>query len=45
MELDLWEKVIERIKDDFRFNDDTAIYEMLQHIPKDVLINYLPEDE
>jgi len=43
--MDLWEKVIEQIKDDFNVGDETALYEMLQRVPKDVLINYLPEEE
>jgi len=43
--MDLWEKVIEQIKDDFSVGDETALYEMLQRVPKDVLINYLPEEE
>jgi len=44
--MDIWEKVIEQIKDDINFNiDETAIYEMLQQVPKDVLIAYLPEED
>ena len=42
--MDLWEKVIEQIKDDINVRDVTAIYEMLQQVPKDVLIAYLPEE-
>ena len=44
MALDIWEKVIEQIKSDLNVHDETAIYEMLQQVPKDVLIAYLPED-
>ena len=43
--MDLWEKVIEQIKDDFKIGDESALYEMLQRVPKDVLINYLPEED
>ena len=44
--MDIWEKVIEQIKDDINLHlDETAIYEMLQQVPKDVLIAYLPEEE
>jgi hypothetical protein len=37
--------VIEQIKDDINDGDVTAIYEMLQQVPKDVLIAYLPEEK
>jgi hypothetical protein len=43
--MDLWEKVIEQIKDDLNVGDETALYEMLQRVPKDVLIAFLPEEE
>jgi len=43
--MDLWEKVIEQIKDDFKIGDESALYEMLQRVPKDVLINYLSEED
>ena len=43
--MDLWEKVIEQIKTDLNDHDETAIYEMLQRCPKDVLIGFLPESE
>jgi hypothetical protein len=43
--MDIWEKVIEQIKDDLNDRDETALYEMLQRIPKDVLIAYLPEED
>jgi hypothetical protein len=42
--MDIWEKVIEQIKDDLNDHDETAIYAMLQQVPKDVLIAYLPEE-
>ena len=44
--MDIWEKVIEQIKDDINLHlDETALYEMLQQVPKDVLIAYLPEED
>ena len=43
--MDLWEKVIEQIKTDLNDHDETAIYAMLQQVPKDVLIRFLPESE
>mgnify|MGYP001160304986 FL=1 len=42
--MDIWQKVIDQIKADQRLGDTSALYEMLQRVPKDVLINYLPED-
>jgi len=41
---DIWEMVIEQIKDDLNDRDETAIYEMLQKVPMDVLIGFLPEE-
>ncbi len=43
--MDIWDKVIDQIKNDIDDGDVTAIYEMLQSVPKDVLIAYLPEEE
>jgi hypothetical protein len=43
--MDLWDKVCEQIERDVNDGDVTAIYEMLQQVPKDVLIAYLPEEE
>jgi hypothetical protein len=43
--LDIWERVIEQIKEDFDSKDETAIYEMLQSVPKEVLSAYLPEED
>jgi hypothetical protein len=43
--MDLWEKVIEQIRADFYVQDASALYEMLQKVPKDVLIGYLPEED
>ena len=42
--MDLWDEVIEQIENDIEDRDTTALYEMLQRVPKDVLIAYLPED-
>ena len=43
--LDIWERVIEQIKEDFEAKDETAIYEMLQSVPRSVLSAYLPEQD
>jgi len=47
MALDLWDKVCEQIEKDVNdpLNDLQALYLMLQRVPKDVLIAYLPESE
>ena len=42
--MDLWDEVIHQIENDLEDRDTTALYEMLQRVPKDVLIAYLPED-
>ena len=42
--MDLWDEVIHQIENDLEDRDTTALYEMLQQVPKDVLIAYLPED-
>ena len=42
--MDLWDKVINQIQMDIDMEDVTALYEMLQRVPKDVLIAYLPEE-
>ena len=43
--MDIWDKVIEQIENDMIDGDVTALYEMLQQVPKDVLIAYLPEHD
>jgi hypothetical protein len=45
--MDIWDKVCDQIERDVNdpLNDMTALYEMLQCVPKDVLIAYLPESE
>ena len=42
--MDLWDEVIHQIENDLEDRDTTALYEMLQRVPKDVLIAYLPEE-
>ena len=42
--MDLWDEVIHQIENDLEDQDTTALYEMLQRVPKDVLIAYLPEE-
>ena len=41
--MDIWESVIEQIKTDLEACDETAIYEMLQSVPRENLRAYLPE--
>ena len=43
--MDIWDTVIDQIKDDIINGDVTAIYEMLKQVPPVVLIAYLPEQE
>jgi|TARA_B110000263_G_scaffold223075_1_gene212581 hypothetical protein len=43
--MDIWESVIEQIKTDLEACDETAIYEMLQSVPRENLRAYLPEGE
>ena len=42
--MDLWDEVIHQIENDLEDRDTTALYEMLQRVPKDVQIAYLPEE-
>jgi len=42
--MDLWDEVIHQIGNDLEDRDTTALYEMLQRVPKDILIAYLPEE-
>ena len=42
--MDLWDEVIHQIEDDLEDKDTTALYAMLQRVPKDILIAYLPEE-
>ena len=43
--MDIWESVIEQIKQDLEVCDETAIYEMLQSVPREILRAYLPEED
>jgi hypothetical protein len=41
---DLIEAAVDTIINDVRMGDFTAIYELLDRVPEDVLIAFLPED-
>ena len=43
--MDLWDRVIEQLRKDIEEGEVMPMYEMLQRVPKDVLIAYLPEEE
>ena len=43
--MDIWDKVVEQVRKDVWAGEVEALYEMLQRVPKDVLIAYLPEEE
>lgn len=47
MAVDIWDRVCEQIERDVNdpLNDLQALYLMLQSVPKDVLISYLPETD
>ena len=47
MAVDIWDRVCEQIERDVNdpLNDLQALYLMLQSVPKDVLISYLPESQ
>jgi len=42
---ELIDLVIEQIKKDFEVGDYTAVFELLEFIPRENLIAYLPEEE
>ena len=42
---DLIEAAVETIINDCRVGDFTAIYELLDRVPEDVLANFLPEEK
>jgi hypothetical protein len=44
MEDPIIEAVIEQMKEDFAMQDVTAIYELLEFLPKKNLLGYLPEE-
>ena len=43
--IDLIDKVIQQIKNDFELGDYTALVELLEAVPNTSLIAYLPEEE
>ena len=45
MEDPIIEAVIEQMRKDFEMGDTTAIYELLEFLPKKNLLGYLPEEE
>tara|TARA_B100000902_G_scaffold234114_1_gene221966 strand:+ start:951 stop:1130 length:180 start_codon:yes stop_codon:yes gene_type:complete len=45
MNEDLWEKVFEQITEDVEYGDFTALFEILNRLPANVLIGYLDEDK
>jgi hypothetical protein len=44
MEDPIIEAVVEQMKEDFKINDEDAIYELLKHLSKKNLLAYLPEE-
>lgn len=44
MEDPIVEAVIEQMRKDFEMDDVTAIYELLESLPKKNLLGYLPEE-
>ena len=44
MEDPIIEAVIEQIKEDIMMGDVTALYELLEFLPKKNLLGYLPEE-
>lgn len=44
MEDPIIEAVIQQIKEDLAMQDESAIYELLEFLPKKNLLAYLPED-
>ena len=45
MQKTLIDRVITQIENDIRWNDLTALEELLKRVPAKVLESYLPEDE
>jgi hypothetical protein len=45
MEDPIIEAVINQMREDFEMGDVTAIYELLEFVPKRNLLGYLPEEE
>jgi hypothetical protein len=44
MEDPIIEAVIQQMREDFEMDDVTAIYELLEFVPKKNLLGYLPEE-
>jgi hypothetical protein len=44
MEDPIIEAVIQQIKEDLAMQDETAIYELLEFLPKKNMLAYLPEE-
>lgn len=44
MEDPIIEAVIQQMREDFEMGDVTAIYELLEFLPKKNLLGYLPEE-
>lgn len=44
MEDPIIEAVIKQIKEDLEMQDETALYELLEFVPKKNLLGYLPEE-
>ena len=44
MEDPIIEAVIDQIKEDLKYGDVSAIYEMLESVPRKNLLAYLPEE-
>ena len=42
--MNIFALVIEQIKKDIDSCDQSALYEMLQSVPQEILVAYLPED-
>ena len=41
--MNIWEQVIEQIREDLENKDSTSLYEMLKTVDRSQLIAYLPE--
>ena len=43
--MNIWEQVIEQIREDLENKDSTSLYEMLKTVDRSQLIAYLPEHQ
>ena len=41
--MNIWEQVIEQIREDLESKDETALYELLKTVDRSQLVAYLPE--